>query len=174
MSKQGYVYVLTNAAMPGLVKIGHSVNCGKTRARDIYQTGVPLPFDVAFEMLVDDSYEIEQLVHEDLQKDRVSEQREFFRCDTIDAIHSVIRVYLQQFEQYMVCGDEFGALQDLAATGYSANIHWIEAVTSVECLTPEEMVDLVERRKALLKKRRMERENKALGKSEALTVVENG
>jgi len=42
--KQGYVYILTNPSMPGLVKIGRSKNGGRKRASDLYQTGVPTPF----------------------------------------------------------------------------------------------------------------------------------
>jgi T5orf172 domain len=43
------VYVLTNPAMPGLVKIGktYADDVG-VRLGQLYTTGVPLPFDLAF------------------------------------------------------------------------------------------------------------------------------
>ena len=43
----GIVYVLSNRAMPGLVKIGmttrHELDA---RLKELYTTGVPVPFDV--------------------------------------------------------------------------------------------------------------------------------
>ena len=40
------VYALTNPAMPGIVKIGMTdKNDVKERMRDLYTTGVPLPFE---------------------------------------------------------------------------------------------------------------------------------
>ena len=40
------VYVLTNPAMPGIVKIGMTDKLEvQPRMRDLYTTGVPLPFD---------------------------------------------------------------------------------------------------------------------------------
>ena len=39
---EGYVYVLTNEAMPGLVKIGRTTaNDPQTRVSNLYTTGVP-------------------------------------------------------------------------------------------------------------------------------------
>ena len=146
MSKQGYVYVLTNAAMPGLVKIGHSVNGGKTRARDIYQTGVPLPFDVAFEMLVDDSYEIEQRVHSWLSPYRVSDNREFFRCDVEDAIESVIGAYLCDSEQCV------GSLEveeiihnSVGALANSFGAYFMEGISALQHITKEEFKVFLDR-----------------------------
>jgi hypothetical protein len=41
------VYVLTNEAMPGLVKIGMTDDTNPdTRVSQLYSTGVPLPFEV--------------------------------------------------------------------------------------------------------------------------------
>lgn len=41
----GYVYVLKNDYMPGLVKIGMTVRDDyRDRLNDLYTTGVPVPF----------------------------------------------------------------------------------------------------------------------------------
>lgn len=42
----GIVYVLSNRAMPGLVKIGMTTRPElDTRLKELYTTGVPVPFD---------------------------------------------------------------------------------------------------------------------------------
>ncbi len=75
---EGYVYVLSNPAMPGLMKIGRSGNGGKSRASSIYQTGVPSPFKLEFEMYVSNCVETEALIHERLDSKRYNKKREFF------------------------------------------------------------------------------------------------
>lgn len=91
---RGYVYVLTNEAMPGLVKVGRSKHAAGVRAKQIYagDTGVPLPFDVYFECLFDDCIEGEALVHEALQDARLNPDREFFKTDAEVAALEVMNV----------------------------------------------------------------------------------
>ena len=44
VDKEGWVYILTNEAMPGLVKIGYTMNDPAIRAEELSSdTGVPLP-----------------------------------------------------------------------------------------------------------------------------------
>ena len=79
-----YVYVLTNARMPGLVKIGNT-NSPKERFRALFHTGCPQPFDV--EVLVeveggqDRAVKLEKALHELLAGVRVHAKREFFEMD---------------------------------------------------------------------------------------------
>ena len=57
------VYVLTNPAMPGIVKIGMTDRPDvQHRMGDLYTTGVPLPFDcvIAREIVDREAVEIEQ------------------------------------------------------------------------------------------------------------------
>jgi len=50
----GIIYVLTNPAMSGLVKIGKtSRNSVDGRLNELYSTGVPVPFECAFAARVD-------------------------------------------------------------------------------------------------------------------------
>lgn len=54
MSRQ-IVYVLTNSAMPGLVKIGKTTrNDLSSRMSELFSTGVPVPFDCVYACEVDD------------------------------------------------------------------------------------------------------------------------
>ena len=47
----GYVYILVNDSMPGLIKIGKTARNSLARAKDLSSsTGVPTPFKVAFEL----------------------------------------------------------------------------------------------------------------------------
>lgn len=73
------VYILTNEAMPGLVKIGRTNGDLAGRIRGLYQTGVPLPFELYFACEVQDAAFVEDQLHEAFGDHRVSKNREFFR-----------------------------------------------------------------------------------------------
>lgn len=83
----GYVYLLSNPAMPGMVKIGFT--CGETEKRVAElssSTSVPLPFVMEYEVFTENPQKYEVMIHEKLKKYRVSTFREFFNIDTNDAI----------------------------------------------------------------------------------------
>ena len=49
----GIVYLLTNPVMPGLVKIGMTTQKEiEQRMKELYTTGVPLPFECQFAYIV--------------------------------------------------------------------------------------------------------------------------
>jgi hypothetical protein len=92
MAIRGWVYVLTNRAMPGLVKIGYSTKDPALRARELEGTGQPLPFMLVFDVVVFDPRDVEQEVHRLLAG--CHEAKEFFRtspADAIDTIRSAIK-----------------------------------------------------------------------------------
>jgi len=75
---QGYVYVLTNESMPGLVKIGHTRDI-PTRIDELSRaSGVPTRFTCFFGALVSDCEYVEKKLHEGLADVRKSPKREFF------------------------------------------------------------------------------------------------
>lgn len=84
MSKQnnkGIVYVLTNSVMPGLVKIGMTTRESiDTRMKELYSTGVPVPFDCAYacEVKESDCSNIEKALHKAFEPNRINSNREFF------------------------------------------------------------------------------------------------
>ena len=58
------VYVLTNPAMPGLVKIGKtSQDDHATRVSQLYTTGVPVPFDIEYACKVPNPADVEKALH---------------------------------------------------------------------------------------------------------------
>jgi T5orf172 domain len=82
----GYVYILINASMAGLIKIGRTLRDSRQRARQLHTTGVPTPFQVAFEIFSEHHEALEAAVHERLKDFRVTESREFFRYPLDKAI----------------------------------------------------------------------------------------
>jgi len=77
------VYVLTNEAMPGLIKIGLTNNdTVESRMAQLYSSsGVPLPFECYFAAEVSDCVKLEKLLHRLFAEHRINPRREFFRID---------------------------------------------------------------------------------------------
>jgi len=86
------VYVLTNPAMPGLVKIGRtSQEQAKVRLDQLYTTGVPVPFELQFACRVPNSSEVEQALHQAFSPQRINPKREFFRLEP-DQVIAILRL----------------------------------------------------------------------------------
>jgi hypothetical protein len=76
------VYVLTNPAMPGLVKIGQtSAEDAAVRLGQLYTTGVPFPFHLEFAAKVNNPDEVERALHRAFSPSRVNPRREFFSIE---------------------------------------------------------------------------------------------
>ena len=77
-----FIYVLENASMPGLVKIGRTERSVSERVNELSShTGVPTGFTVVNEYAVANSVEAERIIHERLSDYRVAENREFFKME---------------------------------------------------------------------------------------------
>ena len=80
--KSGHVYLLTNPVMPGLIKIGFTTSPDvEIRMKQIYSTGVPLPFECVYSKRLDNYKEAENALHVAFGSTRVNPKREFFRID---------------------------------------------------------------------------------------------
>jgi hypothetical protein len=92
MPEPGIVYVLTNPAMPGLVKIGKTFR-GSTEARmvELYSSGVPVPFNCLYAARVADAESVENALHIAFGPYRINPRREFFEIDPDQAI-AVLRL----------------------------------------------------------------------------------
>ena len=76
------VYVLTNPAMPGIVKIGKTTQLEvQERMKQLYGTGIPLPFDCAFACQVKDATKVEKALHVAFRNTRLNPNREFFKIE---------------------------------------------------------------------------------------------
>lgn len=90
MRLRGWVYVITNAAMPNLLKIGYSMKDPWIRASELATTGAPHPYKVEYDVLVFEPREIEQAAHMHLSGAR--EGREWFRCAVDEAVQAILEV----------------------------------------------------------------------------------
>ena len=83
----GYVYILENDSMPGLIKIGKTSRDSIERAKELSATtGVPTPFKVAFELPSEKYEKLEREMHGRLADYRVASNREFFEYPVNKAI----------------------------------------------------------------------------------------
>ncbi len=114
----GFVYVMTNASMPGIVKIGKTERLPAVRARELFTTGVPVPFKVEFAIFSTNADQLEATVHADLDDNRLSDVREFFRIEVEEAIIRILSAYSNDFCMEIVACDLVLEDDDLAR--YSA------------------------------------------------------
>ena len=85
----GIVYVLTNDAMPGIVKIGITEESVENRIKSLDNTSLPLPFRFYFAIESKRYKEIEKLAHDTFSAFRVRENREFFKMDPERAVSAL-------------------------------------------------------------------------------------
>ena len=89
----GFVYILSNELMPGIVKIGFTERTVADRISELSgHTGVALPYKEEASFPVADPSKIERSVHEGLRQHRVSQNREFFRLSPDEATAAVRQI----------------------------------------------------------------------------------
>jgi hypothetical protein len=76
---EGIVYILTNEAMPGYIKIGKTTDDLNNRIRQLDGTNMPLPFTCFYAAKVSDCDFVEKQLHDAFADQRVRLRREFFR-----------------------------------------------------------------------------------------------
>lgn len=78
-SKGGIVYILTNEAMPGYIKIGKTNTSVEQRILELSRSSaVPLPFECYYAARVADVKEVEEAFHDAFGDHRINPRREFF------------------------------------------------------------------------------------------------
>lgn len=87
MQPNEIVYVLSNSAMPGIVKIGKTTQADvQLRMNQLYTTGVPVPFECVYAIEVDDCSKVESALHIAFGPSRINPNREFFKIEAEQAI----------------------------------------------------------------------------------------
>lgn len=82
MVSDGIVYILTNEAMPGYVKIGLTrKNDVGERVRQLDNTSIPVPFECFYAASVPDCARLERTLHFVFGEKRARRSREFFTID---------------------------------------------------------------------------------------------
>ena len=73
------IYILTNEAMPGYVKIGKTSTSLEQRIRELSSsTSVPLPFTCFYACTVKNAHFVERQLHDAFDNNRANPRREFF------------------------------------------------------------------------------------------------
>jgi len=85
----GYMYILSNPAMPGLIKIGFTNRDVKERVAELSaMTGVPKPFEIEYYCLTRDVEEIESAVHGHFSSKR-EQGKEFFSAALVEVVELI-------------------------------------------------------------------------------------
>lgn len=86
----GYIYILSNPYMPGVVKIGRTERDPNERISELSSaTGVPAPFVLEYSVSVPDLEMAEKEIHVALSGNRVDDNREFFKVSVEQAKEAV-------------------------------------------------------------------------------------
>jgi len=82
MGEKGYVYVLINSSFrDDWVKIGKSKRLPEVRGRELYNTAVPLPYEIYATLQTEKYNEAERMIHRSIDRIselRINKNREFF------------------------------------------------------------------------------------------------
>ena len=86
----GFIYIMSNPAHPGLLKIGQTSKDPNVRRRELNSTGVPEDFVLEYRVLAEDYQRLEKEIHQKLKKYRLRTDKEFFEIAVEKAI-SILR-----------------------------------------------------------------------------------
>lgn len=82
MGEKGYVYVLTNPSFKeDWVKIGKSKRLPNVRSKELFNTAVPLPYEIYATIQTEKYNEVERMIHRSIDRIsdlRINKSREFF------------------------------------------------------------------------------------------------
>jgi hypothetical protein len=85
----GFIYVMSNPAYPGSVKIGQTRKDPEERRKELGTTGVLQDFVLEYRALTEDYESLEKEIHKSLAKYRVRDDREFFSISPPAAINLI-------------------------------------------------------------------------------------
>jgi hypothetical protein len=86
LSIEGYVYILTNPAMPGLVRIGKTERTVIEHVNELNATRIPAPFKIVHQRKVEHMDQVERDMHQHFHAQRETRGREFFKVTSDSAI----------------------------------------------------------------------------------------
>ena len=102
MAIAGYVYILSNPSMPGIIKVGRTSDDPHKRSIALSApTGVPTPFIVEWHAYVENTERIESIIHKCFSKYRINSSREFFRIDINLSKNECERICAEECEIYI-------------------------------------------------------------------------
>lgn len=123
-SNHGYVYILSNPGMPGLLKIGMTRFDPTRRVQELSSaTGVPTPFQLVYYREFHDCVAAELEIHSIFATKglRYNDQREFFSVDTVEAINTLLSL-----DDEEIANNSSQPTEVLDVENYNADINWDE------------------------------------------------
>ena len=123
-SNHGYVYILSNPGMPGLLKIGMTRFEPTRRVQELSSaTGVPTPFQLVYYREFHDCVAAELEIHSIFATKglRYNDQREFFSVDTVEAINTLLSL-----DDEEIANNSSLPTEVLDVENYNADINWDE------------------------------------------------
>lgn len=123
-SNHGYVYILSNPGMPGLLKIGMTRFDPTRRVQELSSaTGVPTPFQLVYYREFHDCVAAELEIHSIFATKglRYNDQREFFSVDTVEAINTLLSL-----DEEEIANNSSQPTEVLDVENYNADINWDE------------------------------------------------
>jgi hypothetical protein len=89
----GYIYILSNTCMPGMVKIGFTTRNVEERIKELNSaSGVPNSFEIEAAFISNAPAKDETKIHTELSEVRVNEAREFFRIEPLIATNHISEI----------------------------------------------------------------------------------
>jgi hypothetical protein len=109
-----FLYVMSNKAMPGLYKIGYTLNI-EERLKTAFNSSLPYPFELEYFSYTKDAAYYESLIHRKLADHRVDENREFFKAD-LETITNCIKEHVPNSYEYRTASEFYDAAKALPPT----------------------------------------------------------
>ena len=87
---KGFVYILDNPSLEGMVKIGATTKKPSKRCLELSSsTSIPTPFNIVYYQPSMNPFKVESIVHTILDEYRVNKNREFFKVDIDQTINLI-------------------------------------------------------------------------------------
>ena len=98
----GFIYIMSNPAYPGDLKIGQTGKDPEERRKDLGSTGVLQDFVLEYRALSEDYESLEREIHRSLAEQRVRNDREFFTISVPEAINKIREIAGDRIESDQV------------------------------------------------------------------------
>lgn len=132
-SRAGFVYVLVNKHIPGMVKIGATRKHPVERARELSAgTGVPSDYELSYYRDFKDCFNAETILHNRFASVRVNNSREFFSITVEVAIRAVDDAASAQQRLPGVESEGIVGGTQRAVTYTEVATHWAELFASFD------------------------------------------
>jgi len=105
---RGFLYVASNPAMPGLLKVGYTTRAVSQRLVELASTGVPGKFKLEFYCEIESAEVLERKTHSALRN--YHHNKEFFKCGVREVVRAVKTQLLSgAYDLYDIGGPANGA-----------------------------------------------------------------